>query len=170
MIARTAPVRGRTRYRPAMSRNRFRLPAAVYGVLRVDGRTLVLRRAGTDVHPGELSLPAGHLEGGEDAVTGLLRELREEVGVEAVPADCRLVLLVHSAPEHVDDSEYLHLFFVVERWSGEPFIGEPDKCSELVWVASDALPADVVDLVADALHAIDRDEPLLLRGWDRGAT
>ncbi|WP_432522825.1 NUDIX domain-containing protein [Kineococcus sp. SYSU DK006] len=148
-----------------MPRDRFRLPAAVYGVLRGGERVLMLRRAGTDFRSGQLSLPAGHLEGGEDAVAGLLRELREEVGVEAAPGDCRLALLVHSAPEHEGDLEYLHLFFVVERWSGEPVIGEPDKCSELVWVAADALPADVVDCVAGALYAIDRGESLLLRGW-----
>ena len=146
-------------------RDRFRLPAAVYGVLRDGERVLVLRRAGTTFRSGQLSLPAGHLEGGEDAVAGLLRELREEVGVEAAPADCRLALLMHSAPEHEGDLEYLHLFFVVERWNGKPVIGEPDKCSELVWVTPAALPADVVDYVADALHAIERGEPLLLHGW-----
>ncbi|WP_328291576.1 NUDIX domain-containing protein [Kineococcus sp. NBC_00420] len=148
-----------------MPRDRFRLPAAVYGVLRDGERVLVLRRAGTTFRAGQLSLPAGHLEGGEDAVAGLLRELREEVGVEALLADCRLALLVHSAPEHESDLEYLHLFFVVERWRGEPVIGEPDKCSELVWVTPAALPGDVVDYVADALHAIERGEPLLLHGW-----
>lgn len=130
----------------------------------------MLRRAGTNFRSGQLSLPAGHLEGGEDAVAGLLRELREEVGVEALPGDCRLVLLVHSAPEHEDDSEYLHLFFIIERWSGEPLIGEPDECSELVWVTPAALPADVVDYVADALQAIERGASLLLFGWDRVAT
>ncbi|WP_432542125.1 NUDIX hydrolase [Kineococcus sp. SYSU DK002] len=148
-----------------MPRDRFRLPAAVYAILRVDEQVLMLRRAGTTFRSGQLSLPAGHLEGGEDAVAGLLRELREEVGVEATPEDCRLALLVHSAPEHGDDLEYLHLFFVVKQWSGEPVIGEPDKCSELVWVASGGLPDDVVDYVADALRAVERGEPLLLRGW-----
>lgn len=64
-----------------------------------------------------------------------------------------------------DDLEYLHLFFVAERWSGEPVIGEPDKCSELVRVDSGALPADAVHYVADALPAVERGEPLLLRGW-----
>jgi 8-oxo-dGTP pyrophosphatase MutT (NUDIX family) len=125
----------------------------------------MLRRAGTNFRSGQLSLPAGHLEGGENAVAGLLREVREEVGVEATPEDCRLALLMHSAPEHEGDLEYLHMFFVVERWRGEPFIGEPDKCSELVWVAPGALPDDVVDYVANALRAVERDEPLLLHGW-----
>lgn len=153
------------RYRPAVPRDRFRLPAAVYALLRDGEQVLMLRRAGTTFRSGQLCLPAGHLEGGEDAVAGLLRELREEVGVQVMAEDCRLALVVHSAPEDEDDLEYLHLFFFIERWRGEPVIREPDKCGELVWVTLPALPTDVVDYVADALHAIKRGEPLLLHGW-----
>ncbi|MEG3633013.1 NUDIX hydrolase [Micromonospora palythoicola] len=63
------------------------------------------------------------------------------------------------------DREYFHLFFSVARWRGEPFIAEPDKCSELCWVQASALPPDLVDYVGDALAAITREEPLALRGW-----
>ena len=105
----------------------FRIAAAVYGILRHDKQILFLRRAGTGYRDGELSLPAGHLDGGEDTVTGLVRELREELGVEADPRSCQLALLMHAAPEHPADREYFHLFFSVDRWAGEPFIAEPDK-------------------------------------------
>ncbi|MET7421104.1 NUDIX domain-containing protein [Dactylosporangium sp. NPDC005555] len=149
-----------------MPAERFRVAAAVYGILRDDdGRVVLLRRAGTSFRHGQLSLPAGHLEGGEDAVAGLVRELREELRVEAAPHSCRLALLLHSAPEDADDSEYFHLFFTVGRWSGEPVIGEPAKCSELRWADPAALPPDVVDYVADALAAVARGETLALRGW-----
>ena len=148
-----------------MPDERFRVAAAVYGILRDDGRVLLLRRDGTDFRPGQLSLPAGHLDGGEDAVSGLVRELREELCVEADPRDCRLVLLMHTAPEDEDDQEYLHLFFTVDRWRGVPVIGEPGKCSELRWVDAAALPGDVVDYVAEALAAIGRGDTLALRGW-----
>ena len=125
----------------------------------------MLRRAGTDFRCGQLSLPAGHLEGGEDAVAGLLREVREEVGVEAAPQDCRLVLVVHSAPEHAADREYLNLFFAVDHWTGQPTIGEPDKCSELLWAQESALPDDVVDFIREGLAAVARGEGFLARGW-----
>jgi 8-oxo-dGTP diphosphatase len=145
--------------------DRLRLPVAVYAVLQEEQRVLMLRRAGTTFRAGQLSLPAGHLDGGEDAVAGLRRELREEVAIEVTADDCRLALLLHSAPEDADDQEYLHLFFVVDHWSGAPSIGEPDKCSELVWVDRRALPVDVVDYVAGALTAMDRGDALLLWGW-----
>lgn len=148
-----------------MVSGRFALSAAVYAILRDGPRVLMLRRAGTSFREGQLSLPAGHLDGGEDAVTGLLRELREEVAVATTASDCRLALLLHSAADNADDQEYLHLFFLVDQWTGQPSIAEPDKCSELVWVDQSALPTDVVDYVAEALRAIERGESLLLWGW-----
>jgi 8-oxo-dGTP pyrophosphatase MutT (NUDIX family) len=143
----------------------FRAAVAVYGILRDRDRVLLLRRAGTGYRDGQLSLPAGHLDGGEDAVTGLVRELREELGVEADPGGCRLALLMHAAPEHAADAEYLHLFFTVDGWVGEPRIAEPDKCSELRWVDADMSPPDLVDYVGEAFAAIRRGDPLVLRGW-----
>ena len=72
---------------------------------------------------------------------------------------------MHAAPEHDGDREYLHLFFTVGSWNGEPGIAEPDKCDELLWVPRPAPPGDVVDHVAEALVAVERGEPLILRGW-----
>ncbi|MCL3859467.1 NUDIX domain-containing protein [Actinotalea sp. K2] len=143
----------------------FRLAAAVYGILHDGERILMIRRARTGYRDGQLSLPAGHLDGDEDAVTGLVRELREEVGVEADPDSCRLALLMHAAPEHAADREYLHLFFTVGRWHGKPTVAEPDKCDDLLWTSRTTMPNDVVDYVAEALDAIARGEQLALRGW-----
>jgi 8-oxo-dGTP diphosphatase len=139
--------------------------SVTYTPPREGQRILLLRRSATGYRDGQLSLPAGHLDGGEDAVTGLVRELREELGIEADTRSCRLALLMHSAPEHAQDREYFHLFFWVDRWAGEPFIAEPAKCSGLVWSEASALPRDIVDYVEDALVAIARGDTLTLRGW-----
>ncbi len=141
------------------------MAAAVYGILIDDERILLMRRAGTGYRDGELSLPAGHLDGGEDAVTGLLRELAEELVIRTEPDSCRLLLTVHRAAETSTDPEYLDLFFAVENWNGTPVIGEPGKCSELVWADRHNLPADVIDYVATALGAAAAGRSLLLYGW-----
>ncbi|MFI5908535.1 NUDIX domain-containing protein [Dactylosporangium sp. NPDC051541] len=143
----------------------FRAAVAVHGILHDNNAVLLLRRAGTSHRNGRLALPAGHLDGGEDAITGLCRELREELGIEVVPDACRLALVLHAAPEHAADFEYLHLFFHVSHWIGEPSIAEPDKCTELRWADAGALPPDVVDYVTQALSAISRGDTLALHGW-----
>lgn len=144
---------------------RFSAAVAVYGVLVRDGQILMARRAGTGYHDGELSLPAGHLEGGEDALTGLARELREELLIEVSRAACRLVLVMHRAREHADDFEYLDLFFEVDEWFGEPTIGEPEKCSQLLWCQRQHPPRDVIAYVAQGLDAISRGELFAGHGW-----
>jgi 8-oxo-dGTP diphosphatase len=145
---------------------RFRLVVAVYGVLRDADRVLLMRRAGSGYHDGELSLPAGHLDGNEDVLTGLLRELREELTISVSRESCRLVLVMHRSPELPGEHEYLDLFFAVGAWTGKPVIGEPNKCSELVWAKADELPTDTVEYVCTALHEIvDGKQSLVPYGW-----
>jgi 8-oxo-dGTP diphosphatase len=144
--------------------DRFRLCAAVYGLLRRDGRLLLMRRAGSGWRDGTLALPAGHLDGGEDAVAGLLRELSEEIGVVAERSACRLATVVHSAAAPGDE-EYLNLFFTVAGWTGTPTIREPDKCTELVWADPADLPPDTVDYLPSVLAAVAAGDPLVLADW-----
>ncbi|MGA8112843.1 MAG: NUDIX domain-containing protein [Actinocatenispora sp.] len=148
-----------------MTTTRFRACVAVYGVLIDQGRVLLLRRAGSGYRDGQLSLPAGHLDGGEDAVAGMIRELREEIRVDVPRDGCRLATVLHRPPESEDDDEYLDLVFEVSGWSGQPSIGEPDKCTELVWADPATLPGDVVDYIAVALGAFRERRSLVTPGW-----
>lgn len=66
-------------------------PAPCAGVAVVDdGRVLLVERA---VEPGigEWTIPGGHLELGETPAVGAARELREETGLSANPADLSLL-------------------------------------------------------------------------------
>jgi 8-oxo-dGTP diphosphatase len=149
---------------------RFKAAVAVYAVLRRDQQVLLLRRAGSGVHDGELCLPAGHVDRGEDALTALVREVAEELGVTVDRADCTLALTGHSGPEQPGDDPYVDLFFTVDRWSGQPRVGEPDKASELLWAPTGDLPDDVIPFVAEAVEAISStDGPrLMLWHWPAG--
>ena len=141
---------------------RFKAAVAVYALLRRDGHVLMLRRAGTGVHDGELALPAGHVDAGEDAVTAVVREVEEELLLTVRREDCTLALTGHSAPERPGDDAYVDLFFTVDQWSGEPAVGEPDKNAGLVWAPARDLPGDVVPFVADAIRAVVDGGPRLL--------
>ena len=146
--------------------NRFRAAVAVYGLLIQDGRLLLMRRAGSGYHDGELSLPAGHVEAGEDVVAALIRELYEETAVQVSRECCELSLVSHRAPESPGD-DYIDLFFTVSRWAGPPVIAEPDQCTELRWVDPAALPSDVIPYVATAIQTALRGERLLVTDWPR---
>ena len=75
--------------RQASDKARASCVVAVHLILQRpdDGRVLLGLRRGTGWADGRWHVPAGHLEFGEDAVQGLVREAREELGVRIDPGD-----------------------------------------------------------------------------------
>lgn len=139
-------------------RDRFSVIPAVYVVFRRDNEILLLKRANTGYHDGDYSLPAGHVDGGESALTAAIREAKEEVGVTIKPQDMQLIHTQHRVAES-EDHERINLFFAANSWQGELVNEEPDKCSEIRWVRTDALPDNLVIELQHALPAIFAGRP-----------
>ncbi len=57
----------------------------VVAVVRRDSRLLVIRRSRHVVAPGALCFPGGAIESGEDEVTAVCREFREELACDVMP-------------------------------------------------------------------------------------
>jgi 8-oxo-dGTP diphosphatase len=105
--------------------------AASVAVLR-DGRVLVAVR-GRGAMAGRYSLPGGLVEPGETLAEAALRELREEVGVEAEV----IGFLDHAEVIQRDDDARVKHHFVIcahaARWiSGEPRTS--DEALDVRWV------------------------------------
>jgi len=79
--------------------------------------------------------------------------LAEELTITVDPDDCHLCVVAQPAPKTAADNEYVDLFFTVDQWAGSPTIGEPTKCTELLWAAPRELPRDVIGYVRRALTA-----------------
>jgi ADP-ribose pyrophosphatase YjhB (NUDIX family) len=108
-------------------------------VLAGDQLLLGHRRGGAG--EGEWGLPGGHLEPGETPAAGLCRELREELGIAVEPPDLRLVAIVDD-PANVG-GHYLHVGFVVTRFTGTIAVTEPAKCGEWRFFPLDRLPPNL---------------------------
>lgn len=145
---------------------RHKVALAVYGLLRRGDRVLLLRRTGSGFHDGELALPAGHVDPGESALAAIVRELAEEVTVDVRPEDCRLALTGHAGPERPGDDSYVDLYFAIDRWAGEPRLGEPDKATELIWAPLGRLPDDTVGFMAEAIATITSGADPRLKLWN----
>src|SRR5216683_1726231 len=83
---------------------RFKLVSAVHLFLIRDGQVLLQRRFNTGYEDGNYSVIAGHLDGGEEIITAMIREAWEEDGIEIVPEDIQAVGVMHrnASDERVD--------------------------------------------------------------------
>ena len=123
----------------------MRFYGAVYLVLLEGERVLLLRRANTGFEDGNYSLIAGHVEPGESAVAAMIREAREEAGITLTQDDLRFAHTQHrrSAAGRI----YFDLYFIAQRWLGEPTNVEPSKCDDMGWFAQSDLPQNVTPFV-----------------------
>ena len=83
----------------------------------VDGRVLVTQRPEGKAMAGLWEFPGGKLEPGELPETALVRELREELGIDLTES-CLAPLTF--ASHLYDDFHLLMPFYVARQWKGEP--------------------------------------------------
>lgn len=124
---------------------------------------LLLRRYQTGYMDGHFSVPAGHLDGEEMVRMAGVREAREEIGVRIDPQDMLFAGVFH---RHSDD-ERVDFFFLVQKWIGEPFNAEPEKCDELRWADVDDLPNNIIPYVARAIENFRAGIPFEEFGWEK---
>jgi ADP-ribose pyrophosphatase YjhB (NUDIX family) len=131
---------------------RFRPFAAVYLILKKDGKILMAKRKNTGYQDGNYSLVSGHIDGGESATQALIREVKEEAGIKLKTKDLKVVYILH----RLGGREYIDIYFQAENWEGKIKNMEPEKCEELKWFPEDSLPQNTVPEVRLVLEDIKR--------------
>lgn len=103
----------------------------VLGALVRDGQVLLChRRADRSWYPDCWDLVGGHLEPGEDPAETLVRECREELGIEVTRLEEWFRLR---------DAEVDGWCYIVSEWSGEPRNTAPEEHDLLAWVGREDL-------------------------------
>ena len=69
----------------------FQMIRVTCALIESDGRLLCARRSPTMSHPGKWEFPGGKIEEGETEDECLIREIREELGVEVHSPGFRIV-------------------------------------------------------------------------------
>lgn len=120
----------------------------VAAILERDGRILICQRKEDQPHPLKWEFPGGKMEAGESPEAALIRELREELAIEAAGA-VEVTRYEFSYPEK---KPILLIFLKVTGWQGEP---ENLIFKTLVWEKPEALAA---------YDFIEGDRPFLISG------
>ncbi len=101
-------------------------------------RILLLKQ--TSINGGKYTVPGGTVESNEFAKAALVRETKEEIGVDINPEKLGLV---HTLHKKKGDSSRIVLYFKIKEWSGEFQVGEPEKFKKVKWFALDELPSNI---------------------------
>jgi 8-oxo-dGTP pyrophosphatase MutT (NUDIX family) len=111
------------------------LPKAriVAALLRDGDRVLLCHRSPQRRwYPDVWDLPGGHVEPGELPGLALVRELREELGIDIATPSGPPVQEVR-----VDRADMQ--IWLIEAWTGSPVNGAPDEHDAIAWFTEDAL-------------------------------
>ncbi len=135
---------------------RFRPYVAVMLLLIKDNSVLLQRRFKTGYADGMYNPVSGHVDVGEQAIQSLIRESKEEAGIDIDAADLKLVHVQQLIPQP-DNKEFIYLYFECKKWHGEPKIMEPEKHDDLSWFPLDALPENLLVYMKHAIDCYQKD-------------
>lgn len=107
-------------------------------IIRDDEILLQRRAPEKDSYPNMLDISAaGHLDAGEDAITGAMRELKEELGIDAGPSDFELIGRVTQSarprPGFINN-EFSDIFILHTDKGPEDMVIQKDEVSEVFYV------------------------------------
>jgi 8-oxo-dGTP diphosphatase len=140
-------------------------------LLLVRGRRVLLAlRRGTGYADGMWNLPSGKLEADEDLVAAVIREAREEVGLEIQRSEPRMVTAVHH--RNSEGEGRVGFFFEVvskPELHGVPVNAEPWKCAGIAWSPIDCLPPNLHAYSRAGVVLYRRGLPFGLDGWEDDA-
>ena len=109
------------------------LLVAACALIDRDGRVLLARRPQGKEHAGLWEFPGGKLAPDETPEAALIRELREELGIET---DASCLAPIAFASHGLGDLHLLMPLFLCRKWRGTPM---PLEAQELKWAQRDTL-------------------------------
>ena len=146
-----------------MKNERLRAILAVYLVVIKEKKTLLYLRQNTGYSDGMYSLIAGHVEKGESVIQAMIREAKEEAGIDIDPYNLKPLCTMH----RFSDSERVDFFFELINWEGKFINKEPHKCKELKFYDLENLPVNTLDYVKKALFSSMKGISICEYGWKK---
>lgn len=134
---------------------------SAYLLLRQKDKVCLLLRKNTGYCDGQYGLISGHVEDGESATEGMIREAYEEAGLILAPDQLKVIHTMHRKTERLG----IDIFFECLYWTGPVKNQEPDKCERIDFFPLDNLPANIMAYVRTAIQAIAQGQIYSEIGW-----
>jgi len=143
-----------------MERKMF--PVAIHLFLLDKDSILLLKRYNTGYEDGKYSVIAGHLDGNENVYDAMIREAKEEAGIDILKDDLKIIQVMHRIQPNDERIDY---FFICKEWNGKIINKEPKKCSELKWYCINELPENTIEYIKFAIKNYLERMHFTLFGW-----
>ncbi len=122
----------------------YRIHAGVGLAIIENNQVLLMRRANTGWGDGFYSLPGGSIDGEESLRRAIVREAKEEIGIDIYEEDLELANLMNIAPNDHNPHELLFFTFVPRSYRGKITNCEPHKCDDIAFFPIDDLPENLL--------------------------
>ena len=117
-----------------------------------DGKKEVLLslRKNTGYRDGEYELPGGHVDEGEDLMSAMVREAKEELLIDIKEENLKIAHILHHYT-----GDRVNFILTTNVYEGIPSIGEPDKCEKLEWFNINDLPKNTMNKIKKSIEEIN---------------
>lgn len=136
-----------------MKKERHKIVPASYLVLKRGNEILLQRRFNTGYEDGKYSMVAGHVEKEETFTNAIIREAKEEIGINLESENLKIVHVMHRN-SGTENSNRIDIFFISEKWTGKIENKETDKCDDLSWFDLDNIPENAILYIKQAVGCI----------------
>lgn len=145
--------------------DRFLARIAVYLILEQQNKILLLLRQGTGYADGSYSLVSGHVDADESVTHAMVREAKEEIGIDIKHEDLQCVHVMYQTykPTGVTAASF---YFHCTKWQGDIMNCEPNKCDQIAFFEYANLPANLIGPVKKALSDFKRGLFFSEYGWE----
>lgn len=140
---------------------RFKMPVAVHLLLISDNKILLIKRINTGYCDNMYSLPAGHIEKGENVFDAMIRETKEEINID-ISKELEVVQVMNRKGT---DQERIDYFFLAKKWNGIINNNEANKCSDINWFPINKLPNNTIPYVKYAIKMYCSDKKFTMFDW-----
>ena len=123
--------------------------SAVHMIILKNNKILLQKIKGSKLWPGYYALPAGHIDEGENQYEALIREAKEELGIEIdLNNIINSYVVLRKNYFKIDGKQlepYIDYYFEIKDYDGKPKIMEEEKCDELIWADINNLPEPFIN-------------------------
>ena len=109
-----------------------------------DDEILLMKRSPSISYGNMYCLPGGHLENNETIIEGMIRELKEEIGVVFNENELELVKVINRT---IKDNNYIDFIFKGYLKDRKVFNLEKEKCTRIIYRKIDKTPVNAIPVL-----------------------